>query len=104
LSIDHGAHPVLVEAPRGEAREIFEDPLAVRMKDMGSVAVNENSVLIRLVICISGDMGASIDQQDTATRGGEALSANGAGKARSHDEDIIALAHRIRRARSGRRS
>src|ERR1051326_5645448 len=63
LSIDACLDPMLILPPLGKCRKILEELLRISMKNMWAVAVYENPRLVIVIVRISTDMIAAIDEQ-----------------------------------------
>src|SRR5512138_3313900 len=87
---------MLVRPPLGELREVIDDLFAVRVEDVRTVLVIQDSSLVRLVIGIAADMLPPIDQQDArAMLACQPFREDGTGKARTDDQIIVSLARRF---------
>src|SRR5207244_1412104 len=64
LILDLGEHAMFIRTPVGEAAQVLEDTLGVGVEDMRSVGVDENAVFVVLIVRISPNMGALIDNQN----------------------------------------
>src|SRR5947209_662193 len=92
---------MFVRAPLSELRQIFDHGIAVRVKNVRSVFVVEDSGLVGLVIGIAADVRPPVDQKHArAVLARQALSKNGAGKAGSDDQIVIAAGAAILSAHS----
>ena len=87
LAVHAREHAVLVGPPRGEAREVVEDALRVRVEDVRPVAVDEQAVVVVVVVRVAGDVRALVDDEHAlAELGREPFGEDGAGEAGADDE------------------
>ena len=56
MPVDICQHAVLVRPPLGKTAEIREDPLRVGMKDMRTIPMHEEAILVVIVKRIASDM------------------------------------------------
>ena len=83
-------HPVLVEAPFGEAREMVEDLLRVGVEDMRTVLVDQQPVVVITVIGVAADMVAAVDEKNALVAlARKTLRQNAARKAGADNQPIV---------------
>ncbi len=63
-SVPIGQNPVAVVAPLGKPSHVIERALVVGVEDMGTVAMYEDSRLVRLIVHVPADVRAFFDYQD----------------------------------------
>src|SRR4029079_14025125 len=81
---------MLVWAPFGELRQIFDHRVAVRVEDVRPVFVIEDAGLVGLIIGVAPDMRPAVDQQHPGTvLARQPLRKDGAGKAGPDDQIIV---------------
>ena len=89
-TVNVGENLVLIVGPLGKARKEVVDALVVRVIDVRTVLVNENTRLVLEVVCIARDMVAALEHRHAESSGlGEAACANGACIAGAHDNHVI---------------
>src|SRR5215203_5181673 len=97
---------VLVRPPLGEAREVLDDLLRIRVEDVRSIAVDEHSVLVEVVVRVPGDVVPAVDDEHPlAELGRQPLGDDRAGESRADHEGVV-CAHEwtCSRSPSSRRS
>ena len=91
-AVDVGEHLVLVVGPLGEAREELVHALAHGVVDVGAVLVHEDARLVVVVIRVTGDVVATLQDGDLEAAGlRKAARAHGAGVSRADDDGVIAV-------------
>ncbi|KPY78801.1 Unknown protein sequence [Pseudomonas syringae pv. spinaceae] len=90
LPINLRQHTMLIRPPLGESRQVVDDPLRVGMEDVRTVTMHQHPCCIRVIVCIAGDMRASVDQQHIAPQPlGQTLGDDAAGKPGADDQVVI---------------
>ena len=100
-TVDERPHPVLVLPPPGEARQVAEHLVRVGVEDVRTVAVNQQSLMVILIVGVAADVIAAVDQQHAAVAfTGDPFGKNGAGVACPNDQIIESGRHLVRLYRS----
>src|SRR5581483_362077 len=63
LTIHARQHMMLIRTPFRELRQILENFPAVGVKNVRTVTMHEDPVLVVVVKCVPPDMGTSVDQE-----------------------------------------
>jgi hypothetical protein len=81
---------MFVRTPFRELREVIEDLLRVRVKDVRAVFVHEHARFIRMIVGVAGYVRPAVDEQDFLARvPREAFSEHAPGVARANNQVII---------------
>jgi hypothetical protein len=94
LSIDACEDAMLVRAPLGESRQVFEDAFGVGMEDVRPVFVNKNACVVIAVIRIAADVVSLINNENARIElRGKPLGQYATCKSRANNELIKHTVH-----------
>ena len=79
----------MINRPIGECGKIFPNSFVVRVEKVRTVFVNQNSVFVRFVVTISGNVPAAFDEQNFfVALSCKAFGKNRAGKSGSDNDNV----------------
>src|SRR5690349_22605416 len=61
--VDTREHPVLVGSPFGELGQVIENFGGIGVKDMWTVAMNQNTGVVQAVVGVTADVVSSVDDE-----------------------------------------
>lgn len=80
---------MLVEAPIGKTGQVFEYPLAVRVKNMRTIRMDQHAILIFTVMCIAADMIPLIYDEHALPACRQPFGTDCTCKAGTYDKEVI---------------
>ena len=93
--VDHRPNTVLVEAPCRKSRQIFEDLVAVGVKNVGAIVVNTNAMGIVTIKGVAAYVRPAVNDQNFVAGARQPFGACRAGETGAYYQEIIFHNHSL---------